>query len=199
MLCFTDHTDLTFCHPSLAFLLLLLLLLHKPPHKSGEAEFCSVCLDMQRLLQHSSLFYSTGGPSFSSCASFSPHLSAGALRYAGAHSFMSDTELSHCEQFLFGSMLTNELSSASSEKSSQSGICNRKPESHSARKKIFIQLIKLNRFKSNTQSCKNKNVCCFHAVIRPNEKSMYTSGKEVIKYRKNIEHLIIKTNYISLI
>lgn len=37
-----------------------------------------------------------------------------------AHSFMSDTELSHCEQFLCGLMLTNELSSASSEKSSQS-------------------------------------------------------------------------------
>lgn len=34
---------------------------------------------------------------------------------------MSDTELSHCEQFLFGLMLTNELSSASSEKSSHSG------------------------------------------------------------------------------
>lgn len=35
---------------------------------------------------------------------------------------MSDTELSHCEQFLVGSMLTNELNSASSEKSSQSNL-----------------------------------------------------------------------------
>lgn len=44
-----------------------------------------------------------------------------AVRRVPAHSFMSDTELSHCEQFLCGLMLTNELSSASSEKSSQSG------------------------------------------------------------------------------
>lgn len=40
---------------------------------------------------------------------------SGAAGHAGAHSFMPDTELSHCEQFCFGSMLTNELSSASSQ------------------------------------------------------------------------------------
>lgn len=45
-----------------------------------------------------------------------------------AHSFMSDTELSHCEQFLCGLMLTNELSSASSEKSPQSVNVSRRSE-----------------------------------------------------------------------
>lgn len=69
---------------------------------------------------------------------------------------MSDAELSHCEQFLISLMLTNELSSASPEKSFCRGIqrdgeC-KKRESHSARqrnqttKKLFVRLIKLNRF-----------------------------------------------------
>lgn len=53
---------------------------------------------------------------------------AGSVRHAPAHSFMSDTELSHCEQLLCGFMLTNELSSASSEKSSQSSDHSRRSE-----------------------------------------------------------------------
>lgn len=41
---------------------------------------------------------------------------------------MSDTELSHCEQSVFGSMLTNELSPASLEKSVQKDVGSRKSE-----------------------------------------------------------------------
>lgn len=52
----------------------------------------------------------------------------GSVMHAWAHSFMSDTELSHCEQSVFASMLTNELSPVSSEKSFQKGICSRKSD-----------------------------------------------------------------------
>lgn len=60
---------------------------------------------------------------------------------------MSDAELSHCEQFLIGSMLTNELSSASSEISGLSGINSRKSDFLCAtlqeKRQSITQLVKI--------------------------------------------------------
>lgn len=76
-------------------------------------------------LQHSwsGFFSPTPPPPNSFASSFLGQVGRGCICHSctPAHSFMSDTELSHCEQFLCGLMLTNELSSASSEKSSQRG------------------------------------------------------------------------------
>lgn len=64
-----------------------------------------------------------------SCTSFLLwNLCLGAVRRAWARSFMSDTELSHCEQSVLGLMLTNELSPVSLEKSFQDDTDSRKSE-----------------------------------------------------------------------
>lgn len=181
----TNHTDLTFSHPSWVCFI---------NHcKSEGADSCTVCLDMQNLLQHSSFLQYRWPSIFPFCAPFLPHLTAwgqlGALRYVGAHSFMSDTELSHCEQFLFGSMLTNELSSASSEKSFHSSVRSRKSELHARlalqEKKNLHTTCKIIQILNGdcglkwccNQSCKSNNVCCSHAVTYPNERSRSTAVK----------------------
>lgn len=167
---------LDLCHPSTLASVLL--------QKSEEADDWTVCLDMQRLLQHSSCFDSTGGPPFLSPMYPSSHTSLGtargAVRHAGAHSFLSDTELSHCEQFLCGSMLTNELSSVSSEKSCQSANRSRKSElcvHRSARENIVRQLVKIMQIFNGGRGFRSNNVYGSPAVIYPNENVKSAAGR----------------------
>lgn len=152
---------------------------------------------MQRLLQHSSFFDSTGGPPFLSPMYPSSLTSlfgngrgwGGGVRHAGAHSFLSDTELSHCEQFLCGSMLTNELSSVSSEKSCQSANRSRKSElcvHCSARENIFRQLIKIMQIFNGGHGFRSNNVYGSPAVIYPNENMKSAAGEEVVNKKKHM-------------
>lgn len=110
------HTDSTSCYLSLP------LFFFKPPIKSEEPNYLPVCLEMQSLLQHSSLFY--GAAAF--CSSHvSTWLSVwGKLRLSGMQEFILSCwtlNLATVNNFLFCVMLTNELSSASSENSA--GAC----------------------------------------------------------------------------
>lgn len=186
--CFTNPTDLTSCHPSTLASILL--------HKSKEAmtvqcawtckDFYSIPLFLTVQVVH--LFSPPCILLPSPLCLGTAAGEGGGVRHAGAHSFLSDTELSHCEQFLCGSMLTNELSSVSSEKSCQSANRSRKSElcvHRSARENIFRQLIKIMQIFNGGHGFRSNNVYGSPAVIYPNENMKSAAGEEVVNKKKH--------------
>lgn len=143
-----NHTTLISCILSLAS-----IYLRKNLNKERRSRFLSSVPGHATILQHSSFvlqyrwaafFTSPAHPSSSPPqSSVRGRLWGGPVKHAWALSFMSDTELSHCEQSVLGSMLTNELSPASLEKSFQKETC----AAGSLRLKIlFFCIIRQHRF-----------------------------------------------------
>lgn len=198
-------------HPSLAFLLLLKTTMNQ--EKLTTVQCVWTCKGFYSIplcftVQVVRVFHPVHPSPLTSAFGGRP----GALRYAGAHSFMSDTELSHCEQFLFGSMLTNELSSASSEKSSRSGVRSRKSQlrvSHSARRKILIQLVKLYRFLTEIMDRIDVAIALSPVKVITSVAFMLwfiqmrnpapLRAKKSLNIEKNKGNALIKTNCISLL
>lgn len=114
-----NHTTLLFCILSLTS-----IYLHKTQIKVKKLFLCCVS-------GHAMIFTAFFFVLLFRWAAFFPlaHPSCfGTSVGAWARSFMSDTELSHCEQSVLGSMLTNELSPVSLEKSFQDDTDSRKSE-----------------------------------------------------------------------
>lgn len=94
-----------------------------PPLNQKNLNYLPICLEMQSLLQHSSLFYGAAAFCSSHASVLSTRLSVwGKLRLSGMQEFILSCwtlNLATVNNFLFCVMLTNELSSASSENSAR--------------------------------------------------------------------------------